>query len=415
MRYLLSMNIHFRFIALVALTVVASISRAADNDNWISTTSGCMVSASNSIAKNVKVSWTGNCSDGYADGKGILSWSNGNRYEGDLYVGVISGSGTFYWANGDWYAGAFKDGRRDGIGTQHYGCAGRYQGEFHKGVMDGVGVLYMADGNRYEGTFHHGIMEGFGMRHFADGSSYEGEFKNNQQAGLGTLLLANHSRYEGEFKANRPEGHALVTDANGNLYEGMYVDGHVDDRGILTKPNGERDVGIFKDPHGTLKLVSTIGPPLYEPCQTFCNTSTLSCGGAVTASVDPSDPAKMMDAAVACGREIQQCVTMCQHQNPTIRELKGIVEVGEVDAPTNTPTAGDSAHDATISTNHATVNFADEQIAASNALRSRLAQQHQQLQTLQQKLASLPAATTTATMPASKSASDCRSLAHHRN
>jgi hypothetical protein len=409
------------------LILASSQSPAAEKEQWISTTSGCMVSASNAMVKDVKVSWSGSCPDGYADGKGTLSWSNGNRYAGEVYVGAISGKGTFYWSNGDWYQGDFKNGRREGIGTQHFVCSGQYHGEFHNGVMDGIGVLHMADGNGYEGEFRNGVMQGLGVRTFADGSKYQGEFKHNQQEGLGTLFLANHSRYEGEFKNNRPEGNALVTDANQNLFEGMYIDGHADGRGILTKPNGERDVGVFKDHKGTLKLVSTLGPQLYEPCQTHCSTTITSCGGNAIAGIAPDDPMyqmKLMNASVSCGREMQQCTTMCERHNPTVVELKGIVEVGEVDDPANAPvdkstqvarTRDAKSSDAKTLANKQAVSFADQQAATTAELRAHLVIQHQQLQTLQQQLATLANATASDTAPTSQIASDCKSTTRHKN
>lgn len=420
---LMTMNNSSRIAVLVVMIFAQSKSHATGNDQWIATTSGCMVSASNLIAKTVKVSWTGNCSDGYADGNGVLTWSNGNRYEGELYVGTIRGNGTFYWANGDWYEGEFKNGRREGIGTQHFDCSGQYHGEFHNGVMDGVGALQMADGNRYEGAFHNGVMEGLGVRNFADGSKYEGEFKHNQQEGLGTLVQANQFRYEGEFYGDHPEGHALVTNANGITYEGMYVDGHVDGRGILTKPNGERDVGIFRERKGVMKLVSTLGPQLYEPCQTHCSTTITSCGSNSIAGIAPDDPnyqMKLMNASVTCGREMEQCTSICQRHNPTVVELKGIVEVGELDDPANTTSADNVVHDTKpadtkTSAAKAAINYADEQAAATSELRARLVQQRQQLKVLQQRLQSLQVTPSSATTPVGKSASNCHTATHKKN
>jgi len=402
------MGANVRMILLIALIATTSLSSAADTDSWLITSSGCRVFASGPEEKNLKVSWTGACSDGFADGNGVLSWSNGSRYEGEVYVGKRSGKGTLYWSNGDWYEGDFKDGRREGFGTHHYGCKGTYHGEFHRGVMDGVGVLDMVDGNHYEGEFHNGLMDGLGKRSFADGSEYEGEFRRNQQEGLGRLLLANHSRYEGEFVNGRPEGHAMVTYPSGDVFEGTYVEGHAEGRGIATKPNGERDVGIFKDNKGVLKLVSNIGAPLYESCSTHCTDTTPSCRSATTSAISPSDPSyqmKLMNAAVDCGREMQQCKTLCERHNPTVRELKGVVEIGELGDANTLPT-DPVAREAQVAANKKALSFADEQMAATGELRMRLTQQQQQLQSLQQRLTQLP--TTRPTVSSNAAASDCK-------
>jgi hypothetical protein len=279
--------------------------------------------------------------------------------------------------------------------------------------MDGAGVFDLVSGDHYEGMFRKGMMEGLGVRKFADGSRYEGEFRKNQEEGLGTLTLANHASYEGEFHANRPDGQAVVTDEGGIVYQGTYVDGHVDGLGILTKPNGERDVGVFRESKGTLKVVSTLGPSLYEPCQTQCNTITSSCSGNAIASITPDDPMyqiKVTNAAVSCGRDLQQCVTMCEQHNPTARELKGIVEVGEIDDPKPSTQADHAVSDSKISDSKAALSFTDRQAAATNELHKRLTQQRQQLQTLQQKIAGLPVARTAATASPGKSATECKSV-----
>jgi len=401
-----------RIVLLALLGLAATQVHAVANQQWISTTSGCMVSASEAMPKDVKASWSGSCSDGYADGKGILTWSNGNRYEGELYVGTISGKGVFYWANGDWYEGNFKDGRREGIGIQHFGCLGQYHGEFHNGVMDGLGVLDMADGNHYEGGFRKGLMDGLGKHSFTDGSKYEGQFKNNQQEGIGSLVLANHSHLEGEFQNNRPEGPALVTYPNGDFFEGRYVDGRANGRGILTKPNGERDVGNFQETKGVLNLISNIGPSLYEPCSTHCTSSIAFCSNTIS-GMNPEDPNyqfKLIDAQVSCAREMQQCTSMCARQNPTVVELKGIVEIGEVDG--STTALGSTGNRETRSPGtKAAVSFVDEQMATTSDLRARLAQQRQQLDALQQRIASLPKTPVSASGPST----NCRAPARRKS
>jgi hypothetical protein len=141
------------------------------------------------------------------------------------------------------------------------------------------------------------------------------------------------------------------------------------------------------------------------------------------ADFNPSDNNyldKIQRAAIDCGREMQQCTSMCGRHNPTVVELKGIVEVGEIDDPANTPPANSATHgtkpsDSKTAANKAAVSFADEQASATSDLRARLKQQYQQLQVLQQKLASFRTATTSATTLASKSASDCRAPAGHNN
>lgn len=380
------------FIAIVVMMVTAL--SAAEEPGWVSTTSDCQVYVAKSANSNI--SWSGKCVDGFAEGPGTLIWSNGTRYEGEMYAGTITGQGKFSWVNGDWYQGEFKNGRREGNGIQYLSCSGSYQGEFHNGLMDGYGVLITSNGNRYEGEFQRGVMHGLGVRQYADGSRYEGEFKFNQEEGIGSLTLANHAHYEGEFQNGKPDGHALVTYPDGGVYEGTYVDGHADGRGIMSKPNGERDVGFFKDNNkGVLKLISSIGPPLYESCNTFCSTSSLSCSSTGASKIPPDDPnyqQRMIDASVACGREIQLCQTSCERHNPTVQDIKGIIVVGEIDE-TTVPDSTQGKTDTSKAEKKAAkplVDFATAQADATAELRARLAKMRPQLQSVQQKVATLP-------------------------
>jgi hypothetical protein len=420
------MKNRFNLVLLFALMITASLSYAA-GDDASSARSGCRVMASPQTPE-LRVSWSGGCSNGYAEGTGVLTWASGNRYEGDVRAGVINGNGTFYWTNGDWYQGEFRDGRRHGVGTHYFGCSGRYQGEFQNGMMHGVGAFYMANGdhyegevrngvmdgvgkyflskgNRYEGEFSKGAMQGSGVRFYADGSRYEGEFKRNEQDGVGSLYLANRARYQGEFKSGQPSGAALVTFANGDVYEGAYIEGHVDGRGILTKKNGERDVGIFKEQRpGVLKMMSSIGPRLYEPCQQHCSTTTLSCSSAVMAASADSAFPDPMRAAVDCARDVQRCTSFCERRNPTVRDLKGVIEIDEHpnnavgESAKNDSTRDTASIEVPIVDSKTLLDFAAEQDAATDALRLRLEQQQMQLQELRQQVARLPRPAVPATL-----------------
>lgn len=56
-------------------------------------------------------------------GKGVMTYGDGSRYEGDFKYGKKSGRGSRFFASGD-----------------------RYIGEFDKNVMHGTGVYYSEKG-----------------------------------------------------------------------------------------------------------------------------------------------------------------------------------------------------------------------------------------------------------------------------
>lgn len=87
------------------------------------------------------VIWQGPVKDGFADGKGILTW--------------------YYF--------------KKAIST--------YKGEMRLGKPHGHGVYRFADGDIYEGSWHNGKRHGHGKQWFADGNSYIGEWKDDQRIG----------------------------------------------------------------------------------------------------------------------------------------------------------------------------------------------------------------------------------------
>jgi hypothetical protein len=363
------------------LTVAASLAHSEDSRNWIVTDSGCKAFAPHPV-EDLKLSWTGTCAGGYAQGEGTLTWNNGDVQQGMLRAGRLEGVLKEHWSNGN-----------------------SYEGEVHAGVVTGRGKYYWANGDWYEGEFKDGHRDGMGVLYFANGNRYEGEFKGSHQEGLGTLFQINGARFEGDFKADRPDGQALVTYPNGDRYQGVYVDGHVDGRGIYTKANGERDVAFFKEHHGELALVSRIGPAQYEKCQDFCSEGVLACGGifgTMGAINPPGQTVPGIDRYGQCTAEISQCVTSCKHYNPTV-DAKGIIEIQPLQPPGD-PQAPDAK---TSQAGNVAPDFGTEQAAATAALQARLAQQQQQLAALRQQVAErhgavLAMASTTAATSAAK-------------
>jgi MORN repeat len=86
-----------------------------------------------------KISWSGECADGMAEGKGILQFFIGNdpaaRYEGDL-----------------------RNGRADGQGIRIDPDGTRYEGLWRNNAAEGFGV-YTKGGKRYEGTWTNGCLK----------------------------------------------------------------------------------------------------------------------------------------------------------------------------------------------------------------------------------------------------------------
>lgn len=73
--------------------------------------------------ENLKGTYTGECINGKAEGKGIATGLN--RYEGFFRKGYPDGEGKYVWEDQSWYFGNFRKGNREGLGEMHYSINGR--------------------------------------------------------------------------------------------------------------------------------------------------------------------------------------------------------------------------------------------------------------------------------------------------
>jgi hypothetical protein len=86
-------------------------------------------------------------------GRGVYTWADGNRYEGEWRDGEMHGRGVFTWTNGRRYEGEYLDGWMHGRGIFTWTNGGRYEGEYRDGKMHGRGVFWFADGRVFDGAW----------------------------------------------------------------------------------------------------------------------------------------------------------------------------------------------------------------------------------------------------------------------
>ena len=179
--------------AVVAIAVMLPLPVAADDGRWRPTISnGCLVWDA-LPQPDETVTWSGACVDGKASGRGTEVfryrdhgvWKE-ERYVGDMRGGKLNGRGTLTYDNGDRYEGDFVDAKRVGHGTYTHANGDRYEGDFREDQRTGRGSFTYHNGGRYEGEFVNGRFQGHGTFTFADGGRYEGEFKGGMANGDGT-------------------------------------------------------------------------------------------------------------------------------------------------------------------------------------------------------------------------------------
>lgn len=190
--------------------------------------------------------YEGEFKDGLFDGWGAYYYRNGDRYEGAFRNDMKHGEGTFTYKNGDRYNGEFRKDVKDGVGSLTFGDGNRYVGRFSNGMIDGKGVMLYAKGNRYEGDFKKGLKHGEGVFRFANGDVYDGEFKDDARHGTGAYTFGNGAKYIGDFKNGKRHGRGRYIYASGEEYRGDFRNGEKDGEGVCIYPNGQQIKGLWK-------------------------------------------------------------------------------------------------------------------------------------------------------------------------
>lgn len=87
----------------------------------------------NGFYKCPQFTYNGQWDKGWMDGDGVLTFSNGDRYEGTVHENIIDGIGSYNFANGNWYEGEFVNGKMNGLGVFQFKEGDRFEGEFYDG------------------------------------------------------------------------------------------------------------------------------------------------------------------------------------------------------------------------------------------------------------------------------------------
>jgi len=131
----------------LAILAVATVRADAQKQiqitlHWITDAHGCKVWDSQPSA-NESVTWSGQCVDGFADGKGKLAWFISGKpygsYEGELKAGHYDGEGSQVWPSGARYDGTWKDDRANGHGIYRNPQGEVCSGMWLNGCFQGAG------------------------------------------------------------------------------------------------------------------------------------------------------------------------------------------------------------------------------------------------------------------------------------
>ncbi len=173
---------------------------------------------------------------------GMIDYTSGNYYEGEIHNGLYEGVGVVFYSN-EVYIGEFKDGLYDGDGQQFFGSGDFYIGEFKVGYRHGEGSYFWGQdddsyGHVYIGDHDMSSSTGFGMYLYPSGDIYQGDFVNSLFSGYGTYYSATGWQYTGEYVDDERTGEGVMYFASGAVYEGDFVDGKLDGDGTIYYTNG---------------------------------------------------------------------------------------------------------------------------------------------------------------------------------
>ena len=262
---------------------------------WMELTShpGCYVWNPSPQATATAV-WTGECSVGFAQGPGTVTWIYGDgeqEHQASRRFGQPHGESVIRdsqgWVNegpfrfgkshGDWIErtadgavleGPYVDGERNGHWVLRFANGFVEEGPLVEGKRNGHWVFRGADGGVYEGPFANDEKNGHWVERFADGEVWEGPYVDGERNGDWVVKFADETGFlqgpymdgernghwverfasgnaEGEYVADERHGHWVLRYLDGKVESGPYVDGAKHGRWRVAFPDGEVDYVEF--------------------------------------------------------------------------------------------------------------------------------------------------------------------------
>ena len=217
--------------------------------------------------------WTGECSVGFAQGPGTLTWtyregsqehqasrrfgqphgesvvrySDGGVSEGPSRFGTRHGRWVLRFADGDVEEGPFVNGKREGHWMFELADGGRQEGPYVDGEKNGHWILKFTDDRGIqEGPYKDGVMHGRWVQRFASGNVGEGPYVDGKRHGHWVLRFTDdRGIQEGPYKDGEMHGEWVLRFADGQVERGPYANGERHGRWRVAFPDGEVDYVEF--------------------------------------------------------------------------------------------------------------------------------------------------------------------------
>ncbi len=201
----------------------------ADSGCWMElvTHPGCYVWNPNPQPDET-ATWTGECSAGFAQGLGTLTWTNpegSQDNEGTLRFGRSHGESVIRDSEGWVHEGPYLNGKRSGRWVLKFADGAIHEGPYVDGQRNGHWVDQDADGDIGEGPYVHGERDGHWVQTFTDGSVAEGPFRDGERNGRWILRYPDGQVEEGPYLDGEQHGRWVVRPADGETFYVTFVRG----------------------------------------------------------------------------------------------------------------------------------------------------------------------------------------------
>jgi hypothetical protein len=175
--------------------------------------------------------------------KGTRTYSNG-RYVGDIVDNLMHGHGIYTFTRGPGCGqilkATFVNDQCTGPGIVSYPDGDMYDGYFLDFMKHGEGTYYWTSGEKHKGTFVNDECTGPGIRSFPDGNVYDGSHLAYLKHGEGTYTFSDGTKYIGSYVDDKCHGQGINIFASGETYEGSFSHGKWNGQGINTLADGQR-------------------------------------------------------------------------------------------------------------------------------------------------------------------------------
>gem|GEM_PF-1600329 len=202
--------------------------------------------------------YTGTFGEESAFVNGLLTFSNGDTYEGSFKTSrenkyasltIDYDSGTYTKKNEYRYAARFVNGKPEGQTVVTFNNGAEFRCGLKKGLLDGACSLRYSDGGTYKGEYKDGYPHGKGVIHYANGLVYEGGWVAGKRTGFGSFTDKNQPGYylAGAFSDDYPNGPGkVVLSGAPDTLIGTFANGHKNGFFEKKAPGGKSSYYYYK-------------------------------------------------------------------------------------------------------------------------------------------------------------------------